>query len=138
MHLTRRQLLRVGVGLAGTGLLGACSDSTSDSSPGDFTLLQSSVGAPVTSGRTISAQYERRVTAGSLLVAIVWRTSVREAADHWPGHRRPGNCWRQAVEYFADNHYGVDLWYCESALVGVDRSSPAQASTIHLCPVSKA
>jgi hypothetical protein len=26
-----------------------------------------------------------------------------------------GNHWRQAVEYFTGDHYGVDLWYCESA-----------------------
>jgi hypothetical protein len=26
-----------------------------------------------------------------------------------------GNHWRQAVEYFTGNHYGVDIWYCESA-----------------------
>jgi hypothetical protein len=115
VELTRRQLLGMGVGLAGAGLIGACGDSTM----GDFALLQSAVGVPVTSGRTISARFERKVTAGSLLVAIVLRTSIRvlaptigQVADD------QGNRWRQAVEYFAGDHYGVDLWYCEAALGG--------------------
>ena len=115
VKVTRRQLLGMGVGMAGAGLLGACGDSTQ----GNFALLQSTVGVPVTSGRTISARYERNVTTGSLLVAIVWRTSVRELAPtigQITDDR--GNRWRQAVEYFAGDHYGVDLWYCESAMGG--------------------
>jgi hypothetical protein len=50
------------------------------------------------------------------LVAIVSRLStetlaptVGQVADD------QGNHWRQAVEYFTANHYGVDVWYCESA-----------------------
>ncbi len=59
------------------------------------------------------------MTAGSLLVAIVWRTSVRELAPTiGQVADDQGNRWRQAVEYFADNHYGIDLWYCEEALGG--------------------
>ncbi len=114
VQITRRQLLGAGVGLAGTGLLGACGDSSSG-----FSLVQSAVGRPVTSGRMISTQYRRTVTAGSLLVAVVWRTSDRELAptigqvsDDQSHH------WRQAVEYFAGDHYGADVWYCESARGG--------------------
>ena len=29
-----------------------------------------------------------------------------------------GNHWKQAVEYFTGDHYGVDVWYCESAVGG--------------------
>ena len=73
-------------------------------------------GRRVTSGRTVSARYTKRVRNGSLLVAVVSRLSSRilaptvgQVSDDQKNH------WRQAVEYFAGDHYGVDLWYCESA-----------------------
>ena len=111
MTITRRQLLGAGLGLAGAGLLGACSDR-----PTGFALVQSTEGRRVTSGRTVSAQYDDDVGAGSLLVAVVSRLStavlaptIGQVADD------QGNHWRQAVEYFAGDHYGMDIWYCESA-----------------------
>ncbi len=111
MTITRRQLLGAGLGLAGAGLLGACGDSTAG-----FALLQSTEGPRVTSGRTVSARYPKTVSAGSLLVAVVSRLStailaptIGQVADD------QGNHWRQAVEYFGGNHYGMDIWYCESA-----------------------
>jgi hypothetical protein len=104
----------VGLGLAGAGLLGACGDS-----PTEFSLLQSVEGTPVTSGRMISAQYKRKLETGSLLVAVVWRSSTRELAPTIGQiSDDKDNCWRQAVEYFAGGHYGVDIWYCESAKGG--------------------
>ena len=111
MRITRRQLLGAGLGLAGSGLLAACS-----SPPTGFALLQSTEGPRVTSGRTVTARYPNTVRAGSLLVAVVSRLStevlaptIGQVADD------QGNHWRQAVEYFAGDHYGLDLWYCESA-----------------------
>jgi hypothetical protein len=109
--ITRRQLLGGGLGLASAGLLGACSNP-----PTGFALLQSTEGTRVTTGRTISAQYPKDVTAGSLLVAVVTRLStgvlaptIGQISDD------QGNHWRQAVEFFTGTHYGLDLWYCESA-----------------------
>jgi hypothetical protein len=103
-----------GLGLAGAGLLGACSES-----PTGFSLVQSVEGTSVTSGRTISAQYRRNLESGSLLVAAVWRSSTRELAPTIGQiSDDQGNYWRQAVEYFAGDHYGVDVWYCESAKGG--------------------
>lgn len=111
MTITRRQLLGAGLGLAGAGLLGACGDS-----PTGFALLQSTGGRRVTSGRTVSARYRSKVSTGSLLVAVVSRLStevlaptIGQVADD------QGNHWRQAVEYFGGDHYGMDIWYCESA-----------------------
>lgn len=111
MTITRRQLLGAGLGLAGAGLFGACSDS-----PTGFALLQSTEGQRVTSGRTVVARYPNIVSTGSLLVAVVSRLStevlaptIGQVADN------QGNHWRQAVEYFAGDHYGMDIWYCESA-----------------------
>ena len=70
----------------------------------------------VTTGRTISAQYPNNVSAGSLLVAVVTRKStsvlaptIGQVSDD------QGNHWRQAVEFFSDDFYGLDIWYCESA-----------------------
>ena len=56
------------------------------------------------------------MTAGSLLVAVVARLSTRVLAPtigQISDDR--GNHWRQAVELFTGYHYGLDLWYCESA-----------------------
>jgi hypothetical protein len=56
------------------------------------------------------------VKAGSLLVAVVTRKStgvlaptIGQVSDD------QGNHWRQAVEFFSDDFYGLDIWYCESA-----------------------
>jgi hypothetical protein len=111
VEITRRQLLGAGIGLAGSGLVGTRSDS-----PPAFRLLQSAEGKRVTSGRTVSARYARSVRKGSLLVAVVSRLSTRTLAPTIGQiSDDQGNHWRQAVEYFTGNHYGVDLWYCESA-----------------------
>ncbi len=114
MEITRRQLLGAGLGLTGAGLLGACSTSSTG-----FSLLQSATGRRVTSGRTATARYPGAVARGSLLVAVVSRTSssvlaptVGQVSDD------QGNHWKQAVEYFTGDHYGVDVWYCESAVGG--------------------
>jgi len=111
VKFTRRQLLGAGLGMAGAGLLGACGDA-----PSSFVLLQMAEGTRVTTGRTISARYLHGVKAGSLLVAVVSRRStgvlaptIGQVSDD------QGNHWRQAVEFFTGNHYGVDIWYCESA-----------------------
>jgi len=114
VQISRRQLIGTGLGLAGAGLLGACGDS-----PAGFSLLQSVQGTAVSSGRTISARYKRTLVSGSLLVAVVWRSSTRELAPTIGQiSDDQGNYWRQAVEYFAGDHYGVDIWYCESAKGG--------------------
>jgi hypothetical protein len=70
----------------------------------------------VTSGRAISTRYPKKVRAGSLLVAVVTRKSsgvlaptIGQVSDNC------GNHWRQAVEFFGDQFYGLDIWYCESA-----------------------
>jgi hypothetical protein len=56
------------------------------------------------------------VKKGSLLVAVVSRLSSRTLAPTiGQVSDDQGNHWRQAVEYFTGDHYGVDLWYCESA-----------------------
>ena len=67
-------------------------------------------------GRTVRARFAKNVSRGSLLVAVVSRLSSRtlaptvgQVADN------RGNHWLQAVEYFTADHYGVDIWYCESA-----------------------
>jgi hypothetical protein len=112
VEISRRQLLGGTIGLASAGLLGACGSSE----PSGFSLLQSTEGTRVTSGRTISAQYRKNVTAGSLLVAVVTRKStgvlaptIGQVSDD------QGNHWRQAVEFFGHDFYGLDIWYCESA-----------------------
>ena len=70
----------------------------------------------MTSGRTVTARYAKSVRSGSLLVAVVSRLSTRTLAPTvGQVSDDKGNRWRQAVEYFTDNHFGVDLWYCESA-----------------------
>jgi hypothetical protein len=56
------------------------------------------------------------VSAGSLLVAVVTRKSTGVLAPTiGQVFDDQGNHWRQAVEFFSDNFYGVDIWYCESA-----------------------
>lgn len=111
MNISRRQLLGAGIGLAGSGLL-----TTISSEERGFSLLQSASGKRVTSGRRVMARFAHNVKRGSLLVAVVSRLSTRtlaptigQIADD------QGNHWRQAVEYFTAEHYGVDIWYCESA-----------------------
>ncbi len=113
MEITRRQLLGGSLGLAGAGLLGAC--GTTSTATG-FSLLQSKEGTRVTSGRTITARFPRTVSAGSLLVAIVTRKSASTLAPTiGQVSDDQGNHWRQAVEFFTDYYYGLDIWYCESA-----------------------
>ena len=109
VEISRRQLLGGSIGLASAGLLGACGSSSTG-----FSLRQSTEGTRVTTGRTISAQYPNNVSAGSLLVAVVTRKStsvlaptIGQVSDD------QGNHWRQAVEFFSDDFYGLDIWYCE-------------------------
>ncbi len=111
MEITRRQLLGGALGLVGAGLLEACG-----SPPTGFSFVQSTEGVRVTTGRSIAVRYAHPVQTGSLLVAVVTRSSsstlaptIGQVSDD------AGNHWRQAVEFFADGHFGVDLWYCESA-----------------------
>jgi hypothetical protein len=120
VKITRRQLLGAGVGLAGTGLLGARRGAGAGAdAPSRFSLLQSATGRRVTSGRTVSARFTRNVTPGSLLVAVVSRLSTRTLAPTiGQVSDDQGDHWRQAVEYFTDDHYGVDIWYCEAATHG--------------------
>ncbi len=117
MEFTRRQLLGAGLGLAGAGILAGCS-SSAPSASGVF-LRQSGTGHRVTSGRTATARFPGPVAEGSLLVAVVSRTStttlaptVGQVSDDQHNH------WKQAVEFFTGDHYGVDIWYCESARGG--------------------
>jgi hypothetical protein len=115
---SRRQLLGAGLGLTGVGLLGAPGAAASEGSSA-FSLLQNVMGRRVPYSRTVSARFAENVRKGSLLVAVVSRLSTETLAptigtisdDH-------GNHWRQAVEYFTGHHYGVDIWYCESARGG--------------------
>jgi hypothetical protein len=77
------------------------------------------MGRRVTSGRTATAQYSKSVSGGSLLVAVVSRLSTRTLAPTVGQiSDDQGNHWLQAVEYFTAGHYGVDIWYCESARGG--------------------
>lgn len=116
-EISRRQLIGGGLGLAASGLLGACASPLSSA----FSLVQSAEGRRATSGRSISAQYTNNVKVGSLLVAVVTRQSTGSLAPTiGQVSDDQGNHWRQAVEYFSGGHYGVDLWYCESA-EGVNR-----------------
>jgi len=111
VEITRRQLLGAGLGLAGSGLMGVGHDG-----PAAFSLLQTAVGRRVTSGRTVTARYTRRVRRRSLLVAVVSRLSRRTlAATVGQVSDDQGNHWLQAVEFFTDGHFGVDIWYCEAA-----------------------
>ena len=115
MEITRRQLLGAGLGVVGTGLIAG--EAAAD--PPSFSLLQIANGRRVTSGRTVSARYPKLVRRGSLLVAVVSRLSVRTLAPTVGQVRDDqGNHWRQAVEYFTDRHWGVDIWYCEYAIGG--------------------
>ena len=129
MEITRRQLLGAGLGVVGAGLIAG----ESAANPAPFSLLQAAHGRRVTSGRTVSARYTKRVRQGSLLVAVVSRLSVRTLAPTvgqvLDGQ---GNHWRQAVEYFTDRHYGVDIWYCEAAIGG---SRPAVTGVCLAYPV---
>ncbi len=84
--------------------------------PAAFSLLQTAVGRRVTSGRTVTARYKRQVRRGSLLVAVVSRLSTQTLAPTvGQVSDDQGNHWLQAVEYFTARHFGVDIWYCESA-----------------------
>jgi hypothetical protein len=112
VEISRRQMLGGGLGLIGAGLLSGCGSSSGAA----FSLLQRVEGRAVTSGRTISVRYRQRTRPGSLLVAVVSRRSTRTLAPTiGQVSDDQGNHWRQAVEYFSENHYGVDVWYCESA-----------------------
>jgi hypothetical protein len=114
VEITRRQLLGAGIGLAGSSLLEGRSDATG-ARPA-FSLRQTVVGRRVTSGRTVGARFAKNVSSGSLLVAVVSRLSVRTLAPTIGQiSDDEGNHWMQAVEYFTADHYGVDIWYCESA-----------------------
>jgi hypothetical protein len=111
VEITRRQLLGAGIGLASSSLI-----SVNRGAPAGFSHLQTAVGRRVTSGRTVTARYAKTVKRGSLLVAVVSRHSTRTLAPTvGQVSDDEGNHWRQAVEYFTDNHCGLDIWYCEAA-----------------------
>ena len=116
MRISRRQLIASGVGVAAAGILSACGEQPTGSG---FSHRQTALGTRVTSGRSISAQFDRRVGSGNLLVAVISRLSVKtlaptigQVSDDVDNH------WKQAVELFSFGHYGVDIWYCESATGG--------------------
>jgi hypothetical protein len=114
VEITRRQLFGAGIGLVGSGLL----DRHKKTQPA-FSLRQTAVGRRVRSGRIVTAQYTKNVSGGSLLVAVVSRLSTRTLAQTVGQiSDDQGNHWLQAVEYFTASHYGVDVWYCESARGG--------------------
>src|ERR1700733_1225647 len=115
-RISRRHLFGVGAGGAAAGLLGACGDPSTGAR---FSHRQTCFGTRVTSGRSISARFGQTVRTGSLLVAVVSRMSngtlaptIGQVSDD------TGNHWKQAVEFFSGDHYGVDIWYCESATGG--------------------
>jgi hypothetical protein len=111
VEITRRQLFGAGLGIASSSLV-----SLSPDAQPAFSLLQTTVGRRVTSGRTVTARYKKSVKKGSLLVAVVSRLSTRTLAPTIGQiSDDQGNHWLQAVEYFTSDHYGVDIWYCESA-----------------------
>lgn len=117
VEITRRQLFGAGIGLTGSALLqdGAGAAEPTSARPA-FSLRQTTVGRRVTSGRTVRARFAKSVRQGSLLVAVVSRRSVRTLAPTVGQiSDDEGNRWMQAVEYFTGQHYGVDIWYCESA-----------------------
>ena len=115
VEITRRQLFGAGLGVVWTGCCRARPPPgrrRSRSADGSRTTreIRPNGSPPAT---------PERVRQGSLLVAVVSRLStatlaptVGEVSDD------QGNHWRQAVEYFADDHYGVDIWYCERARGG--------------------
>ena len=70
VEITRRQLLGGALGLVGAGLLEACG-----SPPTGFSFVQSTEGVRVTTGRSIAVRYAHPVQTGSLLVAVVTRSS---------------------------------------------------------------
>jgi TAT (twin-arginine translocation) pathway signal sequence len=111
VRITRRQLLVGGAGAVAAGVLGGCGNQ-----PSGFTHRQTANGKRVTSGRSISVQFDRNVASGSLLVAVISRLSRRTLAPTiGQVSDDVGNHWKQAVELFSDSHYGADIWYCESA-----------------------
>ena len=106
-----------GLGLTGAGLLGAPAAAL-EGGPG-ISLLQNVMGQRVPYTRTVSARFAEKVRKGSLLVAVVSRLSTDTLAPTIGTISDDcGNHWRQAVEYFTAHHYGVDIWYCESARGG--------------------
>ena len=95
------------------------------------TFVQATAGTAVTSGKVATAQYGSNVTAGNLLVAVVKRRipvsdpDGRIALAYVTDDQ--GNPWKQANEGvtgdaaapFGANHFhGVDIWYCDRAVVG--------------------
>jgi hypothetical protein len=110
--------LGAGLGLTSAGLLGVPGTAAPEGSP-DFSLLQNVMGRRVPHTRTVSARFAEKVRKGSLLVAVVSRLSTETLAPTIGTiSDDSGNHWRQAVEYFSADHYGVDIWYCESARGG--------------------
>jgi len=84
-----------------------------------YANLQASAGTPLTSGTpplSITKQYPSNVTAGSLLVAVIFRYGTATPPTVGQVTDDKGNYWNQAVEY-ADtaSNAGCELWYCESA-----------------------
>jgi hypothetical protein len=116
VRITRRQLLAGGASVVAAGVLGACDNQSAE---GSFTLHQTALGKRVTSGRLISVQFHRNVGVGNLLVAAISRLSTKTLAPTiGQVSDDAGNHWKQAVELFSSGHYGLDIWYCESATGG--------------------
>jgi hypothetical protein len=110
--------LGAGLGLTSAGLLGARGAAAAEGES-DLSLLQNVMGPRVPHTRTVSARFAENVRKGSLLVAVVSRLSTDTLAPTIGTiSDDSGNHWRQAVEYFTAHHYGVDIWYCESARGG--------------------
>jgi hypothetical protein len=116
--LSRRQLLGAGLGLTGAGLLGTPAAAAAQGGS-VVSVLQNVKGRREPYTRTVSARFSENVRSGSLLVAVVSRLSTDTLAPTIGTVSDDcGNHWRQAVEYFTAHHYGVDIWYCESARGG--------------------
>jgi hypothetical protein len=111
VEITRRQLLGGTLGFAAAGFL-----ASKEKPAGGYSVMQSTEGPGVTSGRVISCQFENNVTAGSLLVAVISRKATRNLAPTiGQVSDNKGDHWRQAVEFYGATNYGVDIWYCEHA-----------------------
>jgi hypothetical protein len=89
------------------------------------TFAQSKTSAVVTSGKTVSAQYDNNIGSGSMLLAVVQRTVTGHNTPACAIHDDIGNKWKQAGEgcvlgtpYGVGYDHGLDMWYCEKPLAG--------------------
>ncbi len=102
-----------------------------------FSLLQTAHGRRLRSGRRVAARYSEQVRQRKPLRGRGFEAFDRHAGAH--GRSRSsttrGITWRQAVEYFADDHYGVDIWYCERPAGETSPRSRRSAWAIRSIPV---